>query len=159
MSSNRVEEIKKEDKKAFKGFAIMMVISAMIGAVIGGGFKYLQENLGDNLSEFLVNRLMMITPYASLVLSILVIIVSVVIYKNSRKNLKLWNQSDEQEEMIDNIEEKLSYVLLFTSVNLILGFFLLWSRNGIIIRRLIYKSNFIFSWIHSMCSINYINPK
>lgn len=108
MSSNRVEEIKKEDKKAFKGFAIMMVISAMIGAVIGGGFKYLQENLGDNLSEFLVNRLMMITPYASLVLSILVIIVSVVIYKNSRKNLKLWNQSDEQEEMIDNIEEKLS---------------------------------------------------
>ena len=118
-----VEEIKKEDKKAFKGFAIMMVISAMIGAVIGGGFKYLQENLGDNLSEFLVNRLMMITPYASLVLSILVIIVSVVIYKNSRKNLKLWNQSDEQEEMIDNIEEKLSYVLLFTSVNLILGFF------------------------------------
>ena len=123
MSSNRVEEIKKEDKKAFKGFAIMMVISAMIGAVIGGGFKYLQENLGDNLSEFLVNRLMMITPYASLVLSILVIIVSVVIYKNSRKNLKLWNQSDEQEEMIDNIEEKLSYVLLFTSVNLILGFF------------------------------------
>ena len=78
MSSNRVEEIKKEDKKAFKGFAIMMVISAMIGAVIGGGFKYLQENLGDNLSEFLVNRLMMITPYASLVLSILVIIVSVV---------------------------------------------------------------------------------
>ena len=48
MSSNRVEEIKKEDKKAFKGFAIMMVISAMIGAVIGGGFKYLQENLGDN---------------------------------------------------------------------------------------------------------------
>lgn len=123
MSSNRVEEIKKEDKKAFKGFAIMMVISAMIGAVIGGGFKYLQENLGDNLSEFLLNALMMITPYASLVLSILVIIVSVVIYSNSRKNLKLWNQSDEQEEMIDNIEEKLSYVLLFTSVNLILGFF------------------------------------
>ena len=123
MSSNRVEEIKKEDKKAFKGFAIMMVISAMIGAVIGGGFKYLQENLGDNLSEFLVNRLMMITPYASLVLSILVIIVSVIIYKNSRKTLKLWNQSDDQEEMIDNIEEKLSYVLLFTSVNLILGFF------------------------------------
>ena len=158
MSSNRVEEIKKEDKKAFKGFAIMMVISAMIGAVIGGGFKYLQENLGDNLSEFLVNRLMMITPYASLVLSILVIIVSVVIYKNSRKNLKLWNQSDEQEEMIDNIEEKLSYVLLFTSVNLILGFFF-FGAGMALLSRLIYKSNFIFSWIHSMCNINYINPK
>ena len=132
MSSNRVEEIKKEDKKAFKGFAIMMVISAMIGAVIGGGFKYLQENLGDNLSEFLVNRLMMITPYASLVLSILVIIVSVVIYSNSRKKLKLWNQSDEQDEIIDNIEVKLSYVLLFASVNLIIGFFFFGAGMGLL---------------------------
>ena len=123
MSSNRVEEIKKEDKKAFKSFAIMMVISAMIGAIIGGGSIYLQENRGDNISEFLLNALMIITPYASLVLSILVIIVSVVIYSNSRKKLKLWNQSDDQEEIIDNIEEKLSYVLLFASVNLIIGFF------------------------------------
>ena len=47
MSSNRVEEIKKEDKKAFKSFAIMMVISAMGGAIIGGGSIYLQENIGD----------------------------------------------------------------------------------------------------------------
>ncbi len=123
MNNNRVEEIKKEDKKAFKSFVIMMVISAIVGAVVGGGSIYLQKNIGDNLSDFLLNALMMITPYASLVLSILVIIVSVVIYNNSRKKLKLWNQSDEQEEIIDNIEEKLSYVLLFASVNLIMGFF------------------------------------
>lgn len=123
MNNNRVEEIKKEDKKAFKSFAIMMVISAIVGAIIGAGSIYLQEHMGNNLSDFLLNVLMMITPYASLVLSILVIIVSVVIYSNSRKNLKLWNQSDEQEEIIDNIEEKLSYVLLFASVNLIMGFF------------------------------------
>ena len=31
MSSNRVEEIKKEDKKAFKGFAIMMVLDVALG--------------------------------------------------------------------------------------------------------------------------------
>ena len=123
MNNNRVEEIKKEDKKAFKSFIIVMIISAMGGAIIGGASIYLQKHIGDELSDFLLNILMTITPYASLVLSILVIIVSVVIYSNSRKKLKLWNQSDEQEEMIDNIEEKLSYVLLFTSVNLILGFF------------------------------------
>ena len=159
MSSNRVEEIKKEDKKAFKSFAIMMVISAMIGAIIGGGSIYLQENIGDNISEFLLNALMIITPYASLVLSILVIIVSVVIYSNSRKKLKLWNQSDDQEEIIDNIEEKLSYVLLFASVNLIIRILFLWSRNGIVLRRFIWKSNFIFLWIYSVCSINCINSK
>ena len=131
MNNNRVEEIKKEDKKAFKSFAIMMVISAMVGAVIGGGSIYLQKNIGDNISEFLLNALMIITPYASLVLSILVIIVSVVIYSNSRKKLKLWNQSDDQEEIIDNIEEKLSYVLLFASVNLIIGFFFFGAGMGL----------------------------
>ena len=123
MNNNRVEEIKKEDKKAFKSFIIVMIISAMGGAIIGGGSIYLQKHIGDELSDFLLNILMTITPYASLVLSILVTIVSVIVYNSSRKKLKLWNQSDEQEEMIDNIEEKLSYVLLFTSVNLILGFF------------------------------------
>ena len=132
MSSNRVEEIKKEDKKAFKGFAIMMVISAIVGAIIGSGSIYLQEHMGNNLSDFLLNALMMITPYASLVLSILVIVVSVVIYSNSRKKLKLWNQSDEQEEIIDNIEEKLSYVLLFASVNLIIGFFFFGAGMGLL---------------------------
>ena len=123
MNNNRVEEIKKEDKKAFKSFIIVMIISAMGGAIIGGASIYLQKHIGDELSDFLLNILMTITPYASLVLSILVTIVSVIVYNSSRKKLKLWNQSDEQEEMIDNIEEKLSYVLLFTSVNLILGFF------------------------------------
>ncbi|MBU5335568.1 DUF3169 family protein [Intestinibacter bartlettii] len=131
MSNNRVEEIKKEDKKAFKSFAIMMVISAIVGAIIGSGSIYLQEHMGNNLSDFLLNALMMITPYASLVLSILVIVVSVVIYSNSRKKLKLWNQSDEQEEIIDNIEEKLSYVLLFASVNLIIGFFFFGAGMGL----------------------------
>ena len=158
MNNNRVEEIKKEDKKAFKSFVIMMVISAIVGAVVGGGSIYLQKNIGDNLSDFLLNALMMITPYASLVLSILIIIVSVVIYNNSRKKLKLWNQSDEQEEIIDNIEEKLSYVLLFASVNLIMGFFFFGAGMA-----LLSEDSYIkvvsFCWIYSVCSINYINPK
>ena len=144
MSSNRVEEIKKEDKKAFKGFAIMMVISAMVGAVIGGGSIYLQENLGDNLSEFLLNALMMITPYASLVLSILVIIVSVAIY-NRRKYRQY--------------RRKIIICIIICISEFNIRILLLWGRNGIAIRRLICKSNFIFSWIYSMCSINYINPK
>ena len=57
MNNNRVEEIKKEDKKAFKSFVIMMVISAIVGAVVGGGSIYLQKNIGDNLSDFLLNAL------------------------------------------------------------------------------------------------------
>ncbi len=132
MNNNRVEEIKKEDKKAFKSFIIVMIISAMGGAIIGGGSIYLQKHIGDELSDFLLNILMTITPYASLVLSILVTIVSVIVYNSSRKKLKLWNQSDEQDEIIDNIEVKLSYVLLFASVNLIIGFFFFGAGMGLL---------------------------
>ena len=92
MNNNRVEEIKKEDKKAFKSFIIVMIISAMGGAIIGGASIYLQKHIGDELSDFLLNILMTITPYASLVLSILVTIVSVIVYNSSRNKLKLWNQ-------------------------------------------------------------------
>ena len=123
MKSNRVEEIKKEDKKAFKGFMIIIVISGIVGGIIGFMSGYLKDSLGDSLSNFLINILAVITPFASLVLSTLVIVVSSVIYNNSRKEFELWSESDEDEEIIDKIEEKLSYILLFTSVNLIMGFF------------------------------------
>ena len=132
MNNNRVEEIKKEDKKAFKSFIIVMIISAMGGAIIGGASIYLQKHRGDELSDFLLTIRMTITPYASLVLSILVTIVSVIVYNTSRKKLKLWNQSDEQDEIIDNIEVKLSYVLLFASVNLIIGFFFFGAGMGLL---------------------------
>ena len=45
MNNNRVEEIKKEDKKAFKSFIIVMIISAMGGAIIGGASIYLQKHI------------------------------------------------------------------------------------------------------------------
>lgn len=123
MNSNRVKEIKKEDKKAFKSFIIIMMISAIAGAILGGMSIYLKDILAESLPNFIMNILGAITPFASLVLSILVIIVSCIVYKNSTKELKIWNESDEEEDIIDKIEEKLSCILLFASVNLIMGFF------------------------------------
>ena len=123
MNNNRVEEIKKEDKKAFKSFIIIIIISAIAGGIVGFKSVYLKDILGDSVPNFLMNILSVITPFASLILSILVIVVSSVIYNNSRKEFELWSESDEDEEIIDKIEEKLSYILLFTSVNLIMGFF------------------------------------
>lgn len=123
MNSNRVKEIKKEDKKAFKSFIIIMIISAIAGGILGGMSIYFKDSLSENLPDFIMNILGIITPFASLVLSILVIIVSSIVYKNSTKELKIWNESDEEEDIIDKIEEKISYILLLVSVNLILGFF------------------------------------
>lgn len=45
MNSNRVKEIKKEDKKAFKSFIIIMIISAIAGGILGGMSIYFKWQL------------------------------------------------------------------------------------------------------------------
>lgn len=45
MNSNHVEEIKKEDKKAFKGYVAILVISGIIGGIIGASSVYLKKSL------------------------------------------------------------------------------------------------------------------
>ena len=74
MNSNRVKEIKKEDKKAFKSFIIIMIISGIAGGILGGMSVYFKDNLSENLTDFIMNILEAITPFASVVLSLLVII-------------------------------------------------------------------------------------
>ena len=123
MNNNRVEEIKQEDKKAFKRFLIIIVISAIIGGIIGGSSLYLKEMLGESIPKLLINIFEVITPFASVVLTIITSVVSMIIYNKSRKGFELWSQTNEDDDTIDKIEENLSYILLFTSVNMILGFF------------------------------------
>ena len=123
MNRNHVEEIKKEDKKAFKGYVAILVISGIIGGIIGASSAYLKKMLGDSIPNLLMSMFEVITPFASIVLSILVIIISRIIYNKSRKEYDLWSKTNEDDDIIDKIEERLSYILLLTSVNMILGFF------------------------------------
>lgn len=124
MNNNRVSEIQKEDKKAFKGFTIMMIIAAIIGGFIGFMSVNLKDVLGESVPNFFMNLFEIITPFASIVLSVVVIIIHKIIYGRCHREYALWEQRGEDEEsVIDKIEEKLSYVILFSSVNMILGYF------------------------------------
>lgn len=125
MNDNRVSEIKKEDKKQFKKFMGITILSGIIGGIFGFTSDNLKAIIGENLSNFLMNTLEAVVPYISIVLSIIVIIGSYVVYTKSRKGYELWKQKGEDDYTIDKIEEDLSYVLLVTSVNTILGFFFL----------------------------------
>lgn len=132
MNDNRVSEIKKEDKKAFKGFLAIIVISGIVGGICGGMSDKLGEIFGENLSNFFINILEQITPYASIVLSIIVIIVSKVIYTKSRKEYELWKQRKEDDDVIDKIEANLYYLILVVAVNMILGFFFVGAGANVI---------------------------
>ncbi|WP_042274525.1 DUF3169 family protein [[Clostridium] dakarense] len=139
MNNKSKNEIEKEDKKAFKSIVISILLYAIGGfflgimavkliKIFGGDFLgtiagNLKQILGENVSSLLIDILDTITPFASLILSILVIIVSKVIYTNSRKGYDLWKQANEDDNSIDKIEENLSYLILLISVNMILGLF------------------------------------
>lgn len=126
MNNSHVDEIKKEDRKAFKGFAIMVVI-ILIG-ISAEKFLFamlvnLKQAFGYSVPSLLVNTLEVITPFASLVLSILVMIISKIVYTNSKKEYDLWKQINEDDDTIDKIEEKLSYLIFLISANSIFGMF------------------------------------
>lgn len=123
MNKDNVEKIKKEDKKAFKTFFPIVIISAFIGGIFGASSEYLKEILGESVPNLLMSILKTITPFASIVLSILVIILGTLVYNKLRKEYDLWSEENEDDCIIDKIEEGLSYMILLTSVNMILGFF------------------------------------
>lgn len=133
MNDNRINEIKKEDKKAFKGFLLITVLGGVCGALFSVFEDKLKVIMGDNLSNFLLNILEQIAPYASIILSILAIIVSVMIYTKSKKQYEVWKERDEDDDDIDKIERNLSCVILVTSVNTILGFFFFGAGINLII--------------------------
>ncbi len=123
MNNSHVDEIKKEDRKAFKGFAIMLAIILIAEKILFGMFDNLKQAFGESVPSLLINTLEVITPFASLVLSILVIIISKIVYTNLKKEYDLWKQRNEDDDIIDKIEEKLSYLIFLTSVNIIFGMF------------------------------------
>lgn len=123
MSNIRINEIKKEDKKAFKRFIILVIIALIAGVFTGFISGNLKDILGENIPILLISTLEKITPFASLVLSLLIIIMSKIIYVNARKEYDLFKKVNDNEDIIDRIEGNLSILLLITSINTIIGFF------------------------------------
>lgn len=127
MNSNQENKIKRDDKKAFKGFVIVLVVSAIVGGILGFSAAYLNDTLGESIPNLLMNIFGVITPFANIVLCVLGLIAYKIVYTNSRKEYELWKEIDEDKQddydTVDKIEEKLSYVLVFTSISTILGFF------------------------------------
>lgn len=126
MNSNLAEKFKKEDKKAFKLFAILIFIGFIVGGVIGGFSAGIDNNFSGQIASELINFISIISPFAGLVLTILVMIAAQILYRNSRNQYEIWKdkcEEDEDEEKIESIEEKLSYILLLTTINTIFAFF------------------------------------
>ncbi len=118
MNHDVVEEIKKEDKKSMKKFAIIMICSLLLGGVVG--FAMGMADRGDFmmlLTDGVAGVIKGISHYIMLILGVVVSIAVAVIYRRDRKMYAVWDGEDEN--TLNKIEAELSWALFFINTNTI----------------------------------------
>lgn len=121
---NNNQEIKKANRKAMPKFILIMVISMIIGGVVGffsskydldalsGYMKTAEEFFGIHIAPWLMVTLAVILP-----------VFFAVYYKSAKKLLTTWDGEDE--EVSDTADKKLSVLVWITGVALIISYFLI----------------------------------
>lgn len=119
---NKSDEIRKEDSKAGKILAIVIVVSALIGGVVGGVSSSLAESSSVNgFFQACQNVFYAMVPFASLTINVVVIIYASIVIGKGKKAFRAWD--GETEDVIEWIEQQLSIVLTVLSVDMVCGFF------------------------------------
>lgn len=126
MNKSNADKFKKEDKKAFKRLAFFIILGGLLGGIFGAFSSSINTDTSQMIASKAMSFISIITPFASLFLSILLIIMTQILYKNSRSKYEIWKKEcevNEDEEGIERIEDKLTYIMLLTTINTILAFF------------------------------------
>ena len=110
----------KEDKKAFWKMILFIVIGGVIGFFVGMLAVGTEAKIAQ-FAEVLKEGARIIAPFGNLFFGTLTWIVAAVLMKKSRKIYAGWDGEDEN--VIDEVEMKLTYAISLTSVNLIVCFF------------------------------------
>ena len=119
-------EIKKANRKAMPKFILIMVISSLVGGGIGFfSAKYGLNTLAGNMKSAGAFFGTYISPWLMLAIAILVPVISAPLYIKAKKLLSAWDGEDEDEEISDAADEKLSVIIWLTSTALIISFFLI----------------------------------
>lgn len=117
-------EINKANRKAMPKFILIMVISLVVGGGIGFfSVRYGLNALADGMKSAGTFFGIYIAPWLILAIAILVPVVSIPLYRKAKKLLSSWN--DEDEEISDAVDEKLSIIIWLTSTTLIISYFLI----------------------------------
>ncbi len=116
--------IKKENRKALPKFILTMAICVIVG--LGVGFlasEYGLDALSGSIKTVGEIFAMQIAPWLMLALAIALPIISVPLYKKSKKILAAWDGEDEN--IPDAVDAKLSVIIWITGVCLVISYFLL----------------------------------
>ena len=115
---------KSDNKKALPKFLGIVLISGLIGGIVGFASGFFGGTLmPDQLVTKFYQILDTITPYSIWLITGVCFILELRFYLQAKSICQSWDGEDE--ESIEKAEEKLSWALLFTSVNLIINYFFL----------------------------------
>lgn len=106
-------ENKKEDKKAFKKFAVIMIVAFAAGILVGFGSSVLENVIQEgSVQSAIQDAAEKIAVYGGYIVTTGLLIAGVVLYKKSHTEYSSWDEEDE--EVLSGIETKLSYVIWFS---------------------------------------------
>lgn len=113
--TEKQQENKKEDKKAFKKFFGVLVLAFFIGIIVGIGSAFIGDVLENQpVKDAFLTALQYLAMYGGYFFTTVLLIVSIVLYKKSRKEYIAWDEEDE--EVLEGMETKISYVIWFSNL-------------------------------------------
>ena len=121
MNEEKRIENKKSDKKALLIFIPCLIVSGIAGFMLSAFGNYMEESVADLIAEGIVKLLVIITPYACLVMNTIAIIICAILMAGTKKSIKAWD--GENEEEYEKIDKKLSVVSIFINIAFILSYF------------------------------------
>lgn len=115
----KVRENQRADRKAFGKYLIILALS-LIGGFVVGFVAAMTKGNQDMLAAGIRDVVFAAAPFGSIVMTTIVSIVSVILMKQAQRMYAAWDGEDE--DLIEKVEMKLTWGMIFTSINMILGY-------------------------------------
>lgn len=117
------QENQKEDKKAFKKFLFILLLSCVVGSVIGFLSALVRDIWTVEISQSVKILGRVLGVYGGYMITIILLLVSMILYRKSRKEFLAWDGEDEDIE--SRMDVRLSYVSWFAQLIMIFSYFFL----------------------------------
>ena len=113
----------REDKKAFKKFIIIMVISCLAGGVFGFFSNFVEGKPADVIAQGIYGAVKIGLPYEIPVILVIEWIVFGILYTKCKR--AYCSAVEEDEVVLDQIDNRLNYILLISSIAMVCSFFVI----------------------------------
>lgn len=92
LNNKETDRIKQEDKKALKGFALIMLASFIVGAIMGGVTAFADDFVADDIGTIFSNIMIgYVYPYGIPVVTVVIMVIVIVLYRKAKKMYLVWD--------------------------------------------------------------------